>query len=66
MSIEEYAKLLKDNEEFKYLTGSRIADAMCGIVQAKEEVKNERVNELLDIAVDVLVEYHYLLSIMKK
>lgn len=64
--INDYIKLIKEDEYLQAHEGAKMADAMCGILQAKEEVTTKRVAELLDSALYIVNQHHYLLGIMTK
>lgn len=64
--INDFIKLLKEDEYLQAHEGAKIADAMCGILQAKEEVNTKRVVEQLDAALYIASQYHFLLGIMNK
>lgn len=58
--------LLRNDE--KYLLGelAQIANGLCGIELAKNEIGNGRVIELLKEAKDILTTYHFLISILSE
>lgn len=63
--LQNYVNLVtEEDKEYRLFMGSQISDAMCGIIRAKHEVSSKQEEKLLDIALEVIGEFHYLLSIM--
>jgi hypothetical protein len=56
-------RLCRDNDQFVSYKAD-IADALCGITIAMDEITTPRVKHLLEIARDVITTHHFYIDLM--
>ena len=56
-------KLCRENDTFE-CHKAEIADALCGVTIAMDEVTTPRVKKLLEIARDVITTHHFYVDLM--
>jgi hypothetical protein len=56
-------KLCRENDQFESYKAD-IADALCGVTIAMDEVTNPRTKKLLEIARDVITTHHFYVDLM--
>ena len=56
-------KLCRESDQFLEYKAD-IADALCGVTTAMDEVTNPRIKKLLEIARDVITTHHFYIDLM--
>ena len=56
-------RLCRDSDQFLEYKAD-IADALCGVTTAMDEVTNPRIKKLLEIARDVITTHHFYIDLM--
>ena len=56
-------RLCRENDTFESYKAD-IADALCGVTTAMDEVTNPRTKKLLEIARDVITTHHFYVDLM--
>lgn len=56
-------RLCRENDTFESYKAD-IADALCGVIMAMDEVTTPRVKNLLEIARDVITTHHFYVDLM--
>lgn len=56
-------KLCRENDQYTYYK-TDIADGLCGIELAMNEVSDPRIKKLLQVAKDVLITHHFYVDLM--